>query len=133
MLDANKVYNFFENNTKSCQIRLSKVLGEGGMCVAYEGWLIDEQNYEHRGVLKEYYPANLKLKRDDNSNLIIIKQQLFDEGKKMFLASYEKNLMFSNLAGTTNTTVSPHKILYAHNTIYMWMQFNNGVPYDVTV
>ena len=82
--------------------------------------------------MKEFYPYDLAIKRDEKYSLFPDEkyQLLFEQKKSDFIRAYNKNIEIKNTVGLMNYTVDAENIFEFNNTCYIVSRCFEGVTYD---
>ena len=103
-----------ENDT----FEIVKSIGEGANCVVYE--VIKKKNdYEYKYYLKECYPFNADISRNDDGSLIWLNEGEKEKSLANFKNAYSTLLKIYNNEYFTNSTSIPVEIYEANDTIYI--------------
>lgn len=129
-----KIYlsdNCGENN-KNYEYIIKEITGFGASCIVYEAYYEDSFGIKHLVRLKEFYPVYMDITRGENLNLIVKDEyiQKFKEEGKLFKQAYKKNVLFQMNLETLNSTGNVQNFFYGNNTMYMIVNYNNGMSYD---
>ena len=113
------------------KIILREEVGRGASCIVYNAEQIDKIGVRHNVRVKECYPAQLFLERDESGNLTesVSDKDKFVAAKARFLQSYEKNSAIRNTLGLVNSTVNVSNFLFKNNTCYSVANFDEGRDY----
>lgn len=119
IIDANKKYTIVEE------------IGRGASCIVYEASYLDTIEQKHFVRIKECYPSNMRIERNEEGNLHTIEayQNYFLEAKQEFKETYEKSVYFKTIQGLTNSVVSTMDLYMIHNTYYVIMICVEGQDY----
>ena len=113
-----------ELNSKIYTVK--SVIGDGATCVVYSAEYKDNKGYPHRVNIKECYPYNASISREDT----ILKWELDDE-KEKHLKSFDTTYKKLNVWQEGISNVSVYDICDANNTKYIIMEHNKGcVTFD---
>lgn len=117
------------------RVIVEEELGRGASCIVYAASYVDLVGAKHVVRIKECYPVNLKIKRQENLVLkcedSIIDQ--FNIAKEKFLKAYESNVLVKNKLGLTNSTTDAISIKPKNNTWYSVIANIEGVDYRTNV
>ena len=119
-----KIGDTLEMNNRTYTIK--SVLGDGATCIVYSAEYKDYMGYSHRVNIKECYPYNVNLVRD-NKCLIWESEQEKSEYLERFIQTYDTLMSWQD----ANETVNVFDVFELNNTIYLVMEPNkNSVTYD---
>lgn len=103
-------------------VRIETVIGYGGSCIAYKGYLCDSiggNRYERSVVIKELYPRSLNIERLPDQSLSIdgSDQKSYDFYKKDFCKGQTEHSKYYEMSTVTSL---PRTFIYgeANNTFY---------------
>ena len=113
------------------KIILHEEVGRGASCIVYNAAQIDKIGVSHNVRVKECYPVQLFLERDEFGNLTanLSDNDKFTAEKNRFRKSYEKNSAIRNTPGLVNSTVNVGNFLFKNNTCYSVANFDEGQDY----
>lgn len=119
-------------NNKTYEYIIKEITGFGASCIVYEAYYNDSLGIKHLVRLKEFYPVYMDITRDENLNLIVKDEyiQKFEEEGNLFKQAYNKNVLFQMNLDTLNSTGNVQNFFYGNNTMYMIVNYNNGMSYD---
>ena len=120
------------NNKVIHEFVIDDVVGFGATCIVYDAHYYDSNNCKHIVRIKECYPINLNITRDDNVNLNIpeINKGKFKVSLNRFEDTYKKNVDFQLNKELVNTTSIAQGLYTANGTKYIVQNYNNGTAYD---
>ena len=103
-------------------------IGNGASCVVYHA--VCEDKTEH--LLKEYYPRNLDLERNDDGVLVVPehKREIFDKGLQRFRNGNERQKEVRLLEHLKNSTSNIQGYFYGNGTEYIDMTVFSGKTYN---
>lgn len=113
------------------KIQIMNEIGRGASCIVYDAMLFDSTDIMHRVRIKELYPINLPLERDENNNLTCV-EEFIDKlkvAKQRFRETYFQGIEFRNTLGLTNSTINSTDIFEVNNTYYVIMALDEGTEY----
>ncbi|MDO5011734.1 MAG: NB-ARC domain-containing protein [Intestinibacter bartlettii] len=121
-----------ENCKKIYEYVIKEVTGFGASCIVYGAYYEDSLGIKHLVRLKEFYPVCMDISRDENLNLDVKDEykQKFNEEGNLFIKAYKNNTLFQSNLETLNSTGNVQNFLYGNNTMYMVVNYNNGISYD---
>lgn len=121
-----------ENEQPTYEYTIKGITGFGASCIVYEAYYLDSVGIEHLVRLKEFYPAYMEIARDADLNLVVKEEHREDFKKSwdLFYDAYEKNTLFQSNLDTLNSTGNAQNLLFGNNTMYMVVNYNNGISYD---
>lgn len=121
-----------ENEQSTYEYTIKGITGFGASCIVYEAYYLDSVGIEHLVRLKEFYPAYMEIVRDADLNLVVKEEHREDFKKSwdLFYDAYEKNTLFQSNLDTLNSTGNAQNLLFGNNTMYMVVNYNNGISYD---
>lgn len=128
LLDNGKTYDFI-NKRSHIKYEISKCIGLGGNSVVYEVFCNDNEI----GVLKELYPFDLSIERDDDGNLIVNGKDiaLFEYRKEEFAKLPVKRRFLLELSSKIASTLPEHCQMYeGRNTLYFFQSKTIGKCYS---
>ena len=108
-------------------------IGRGGSCIVYEAEYIDHIDLKHRVRIKEFYPYQVKLKREEDGKLSCIDQKaekVFEEKRKLFVSGYYKNIELQYDDDFMNTSVDAREIMEDNGTVYLVYSVDGGMTLD---
>lgn len=110
----------FESQETSMRFFIESELGRGASCIAYNAYFLDNIGQKAEVIIKECFPSNLHIKRDENNNLLVEKRdfQKFETEKALFLRTYEVKHGLQD-AAKTNSIETSLNIFLQNNTIYL--------------
>ena len=105
---------------------IEAVIGAGATCIVYSAYYLDSLSHAHRVNIKECYPFNAQIERDQkclNWNI---------EGERAqftasFRIAYEKLMIWQNESFAVNV----FDLCEANNTLYLIMTADKGKTFDV--
>ena len=103
-------------------------IGSGASCVVYHA--VCEDKTEH--LLKEYYPRNLDLERNEEGVLLVPehKREMFDKGLQRFRNGNERQKEVRLLEHLKNSTSNIQGYFYGNGTEYIDMTVFSGQTYN---
>lgn len=121
-----------ENEQPTYEYTIKGITGFGASCIVYEAYYLDSVGIEHLVRLKEFYPAYMEIVRDADLNLVVKEEHRedFEKSWDLFYDAYEKNTLFQSNLDTLNSTGNAQNLLFGNNTMYMVVNYNNGISYD---
>lgn len=126
-LNNNGLIEFVER--PGIKFEIKSLIGKGASCVVYHA--IASDNTEH--LLKEYYPKNLELSRNDDGRIVVPEKEAiaFEQGLLRFQkgAEQQKVIRLSN-ESLKNFTCNVQGYYQANGTEYIDMTCFNGNTYD---
>ena len=111
----------------SVKFHIKAHIGSGASCVVYHA--VCEDKTEH--LLKEYYPRNLDLERNDDGVLVVPehKREIFDKGLQRFRNGNERQKEIRLLEHLKNSTSNIQGYFYGNGTEYIDMTVFSGQTY----
>lgn len=111
---------------------LTDKIGSGASCIVYGAVYKDNQQQTHNVRIKEFYPYNLVIERNENFSLCPNEKDRisFEEKKSDFIKAYNKNVQIKNTVGLTNYTVDAENIFELNNTCYIVTRCFEGATFD---
>lgn len=121
-----------ENEQPTYEYTIKGITGFGASCIVYEAYYLDSVGIEHLVRLKEFYPAYMEIVRDADLSLVVKEEHRedFEKSWDLFREAYEKNTLFQSNLDTLNSTGNAQNLLFGNNTMYMVVNYNNGISYD---
>lgn len=121
-----------ENEQPTYEYTIKGITGFGASCIVYEAYYLDSVGIEHLVRLKEFYPAYMEIDRDEALSLVVKEEHRedFEKSWDLFCEAYEKNTLFQSNLDTLNSTGNAQNLLFGNNTMYMVVNYNNGISYD---
>ncbi|MDY4575682.1 MAG: NB-ARC domain-containing protein, partial [Intestinibacter sp.] len=121
-----------ENEQPTYEYTIKGITGFGASCIVYEAYYLDSVGIEHLVRLKEFYPAYMEIDRNEDLNLVVKEdhREDFEKSWDLFREAYEKNTLFQSNLDTLNSTGNAQNLLFGNNTMYMVVNYNNGISYD---
>ena len=117
----------YRKDGSSANFHITKCIGRGSSCVVYHA---TDANTEH--LLKEYYPRNLDIERDDTGKLTIpeINMEQFEFGRERFHNGGEMQMALRLEEKLKNYTSNVQGNYYGNGTEYIDMTCFAGCTYD---
>lgn len=121
-----------EKEQPTYEYTIKGITGFGASCIVYEAYYLDSVGIEHLVRLKEFYPAYMEIDRNEDLNLVVKEEHRedFEKSWDLFREAYEKNTLFQSNLDTLNSTGNAQNLLFGNNTMYMVVNYNNGISYD---
>lgn len=121
-----------EINQPIYEYTIKGITGFGASCIVYEAYYVDSRNIKHLVRLKEFYPAYMEIDRDEDLSLVVKEEcrEDFEKSWDLFCDAYEKNILFQSNLDILNSTGNAQNLLFGNNTMYMVVNYNNGISYD---
>ncbi|MGN0466730.1 MAG: NB-ARC domain-containing protein [Lachnospiraceae bacterium] len=118
---------FNENN----KYIIEEEIGRGSSCLVYTASYEDELGQKHWVRIKECYPYNVDISRNEKGELIAAfsYEKKFADAKDNFRKGYEKNVFLKRTLGLMNSTVEAVNIFIHNNTLYSVMGCVEGKDY----
>lgn len=119
----------FQNHAKGMMhFVVTDVLGEGGSCIVYNGYYLNNTNTKTTVRIKECYPYKLHLERDEDNFLLVSEgeEKLFLEYKERVVRSFEVANELHESSGLNNFTSNMYDIYEANNTVYIVSSYVEG-------
>ncbi|MGN9019696.1 protein kinase domain-containing protein [Lachnospiraceae bacterium HCP1S3_C3] len=117
----------FENKI----FKISGEIGRGANCIVYDASTTDSAGTVHNVRIKECYPCNLSIAREDGE-LKLAEEDIdrYSLSKERFIQAYKNNVSFRGMSGIINSTVNSTDIFESNNTIYTVMSMDEGICYS---
>lgn len=117
----------FENKI----FKISGEIGRGANCIVYDASTADSAGTVHNVRIKECYPCNLSIAREDGK-LKLAEGDIdrYSLSKERFIQAYKNNVSFRGMSGIINSTVNSTDIFESNNTIYTVMSMDEGICYS---
>ena len=113
------------------QYEVESVSGQGASCVVYKARYSDDEKQSHLVQIKEFYPYNLSICREQNShNLICTDTEQFESEKCRFIDKAKKLASLNNDETTNSGTPSQVEIFELNNTAYSVVAYDAGNIYN---
>ena len=110
---------------------IETVSGTGASCVVYKARYCDDKKQSHLVQIKEFYPYNLEIYREKNSNnLICTDAEQFEFEKCRFINNAKKLASFNNDEITNSGTPFQVEIFETNNTAYSVVAYDAGDIYS---
>ncbi len=109
--------------------RITDVIGMGASCIVYTAVYTDLQGNEFAVRLKELYPADCEIIREDNNSLRCSSDE-FEKYLTRFTDGYQKQLKFRQLPESMNSISNIQGIYEGNCTVYIAMSCQNGISID---
>ena len=118
-------------NNNGTGYQITDEVGRGANCIVYNASYVDFTGIEHLVRVKELYPIYLLINRDEKFEIHCDEKNMekFEEAKKRFETSFEKNVKFRNTYGIMNSTVNSTYSFAANETMYVVMNLDEGEDY----
>ena len=110
--------------------RIVSEIGRGGSCIVYEAEYKDNFNLVHRVRIKEFYPYQVNLERNDSGFLFCVDSKselVFNEKKKLFERGYSVNVQLQSDDDFINTSVDAREIVEDNGTVYLIYSLDGGI------
>ena len=110
------------------QFVVTDVLGQGGSCIVYNGYYLNNINAQSTVRIKECYPYKLHLQRDNDNGLLVPdnEKKAFAEYKARTAKSFEVANELHESSGLTNLTSNLNDNYEAKNTVYIVSSYMEG-------
>lgn len=110
---------------------IKREIGRGASCIVYEATYKDAKDLAHIVRIKEFFPFDVLIERENDKLVVNLSNQLrYEELKKHFEKAYEKNVQIKKLVGLMNYTVDSLETFSENNTIYSIMTTIEGEDYE---
>lgn len=111
--------------------KIIREIGRGASCIVYEATYTDAKELEHYVRIKEFFPFEVNIERE-NDELIVKSgyQAKYAELKKQFEEAYLKNVEIKKIVGLVNYTVDSLETYEKNNTVYSIMTTIEGEDYE---
>ena len=118
----------YREDGSNVKFHIKAHIGSGASCVVYHA--LCEDKTEH--LLKEYYPRNLNLERDEGGVLIVPehKREVFDKGLERFRYGNERRKAVRLSENLKNFTSNVQGYFYGNGTEYIDMTVFSGRTYS---
>ena len=113
-------------------ITIVNEVGRGMHCIVYDATYKDKLAIQHYIRIKECYPYDLLLERDNQGNIVARNEKAnesFRVEKENFSLAYKKNIEMKNTKGLINSTTNPTDIITYNNTTYIVLTWDEGQDY----
>lgn len=110
------------------QVYIERVIGEGASCIVYDGFFVDVPGVKERCRLKECYPLDAKIRRQDN-------RLVWDDpaekltAQKHFQSIMQKSIELHNEPDVGNRIVKSN-YYEDHDNFYLIMDIHHGQTLD---
>ncbi len=108
---------------------IDEVLGDGATCIVYSAHVADGMNNIHHYRIKECYPYNADIERE-NGFLIWRNNEEKESAIRKFKEAYERLISLQNQSNIGNSITDVMDIGEANNTIYQIINLKHGHSYD---
>ena len=127
-LKPNTELRFLNQVNGQMQFVVTDVLGQGGSCIVYNGYYLNNINAQSTVRIKECYPYKLHLQRDNDNGLLVPdnEKKAFAEYKARTAKSFEVANELHESSGLTNLTSNMYDIYEANNTVYIVSSYMEG-------
>jgi len=112
---------------KAFRFKILKTIGMGASCIVYTAVYEDAEKNQFFVRLKECYPAELEISRNQNQNLVISDSENFQKELQHFTDGYQKQLKFQTIPENMNTISNIQGIYQGNHTKYIAMSCQNGI------
>ncbi len=111
------------------EYEIKEKIGDGASCIVY---LAENCLNSRKVLIKELYPAELGIFRDELNTLIIptSSQETFEEYKEKLKRAVQLQIEFHNAEDSCNSTCDAEEIIEYNNTLYVIMGRVVGESYD---
>ena len=110
---------------------ITREIGRGASCIVYEATYKDAKDLAHIVRIKEFFPFDVLVERENDKLVVNSSSQLrYEELKKHFEEAYEKNVQIKALVGLMNYTVDSLETFSENNTVYSIMTTIEGEDYE---
>ena len=107
---------------------IESVNGEGGSCIVYDGYYINNAGKRSSVKIKECYPYKLHLTRSETGNLEVSdsEREEFERCKAWFRQAFDMANELHETAGLVNTTTNVWDIYEENHTVYIISSYAEG-------
>lgn len=107
---------------------VTDVYGQGGSCIVYNAYYLNNKNTRNTVRIKECYPYKLHLTRAEDNCLIATEaeERQFAEYKQRMVTTFEVAHNLHESRGLTNLTINMYDIYEANNTVYIVSSYSEG-------
>ena len=119
----------FQNHAKGMMhFVVTDVLGEGGSCIVYNGYYLNNTNTKTTVRIKECYPYKLHLERDEDNYIRVreVEERLFLEYKERVVQSFKIANELHESSGLNSFTSNMYDVYEANNTVYIVSSYDEG-------
>lgn len=127
-LKLNTVLRFINHAKGKMEFVVGDVIGQGGSCLVYSGYYINNANTKNSVIIKECYPYKLHITRGAQEELIVPEDEAeaFLEYKNRIRKSFDISHDLHESSGLTNLTSNIYDIYEANNTMYIVSSYAEG-------
>ena len=112
------------------KFHICQEIDRGGSSIVYDGSYRDSVDMVHPVRLKECYPRQEGLYRDDNGKIFAgTGQEGLKKARKKFVDAYRTQVEISRKAGLSNRVLHAFQLYYGNNTMYTVMDYMEGTDY----
>lgn len=132
MLDNRKALETgYELTIENHKYIILNKIGKGSSCIVYGAKYVDSADIRHKVRIKECYPYNMAIKRNEKGELVVSEEnrEKFEKSKENFYKAYEENVILNNLPDLTNSTPDAINIYELNHTWYIVMTYVEGEDY----
>ena len=115
-------------NQDGRQYFIESVNGEGGSCIVYDGYYINNAGKRSSVKIKECYPYKLHLNRSETGALVVVdaEKEEFERYKTWFRQTFEVANELHETAGLVNATTNVWDIYEWNDTVYIVSSYAEG-------
>ncbi len=111
---------------------IRKEIGRGANCIVYDAFYIDNIQEKHTVRIKECYPCEGTILREQNTNALLIDKDFdFENVLIEFEKAYKKNITFrETFSNLVNSTSDSRELCKANNTCYIISNYIAATDYE---
>ena len=132
-LTENSEIVLYEIDTlKEYKFKILETVGMGASCIVYNAVFKDTESNQFFVRLKEFYPSELKIIRNQNQELVISDKEIFHKELQHFTDGYKKQMKFRTYPESMNSISNIQGIFEGNNTKYIAMSCQNSIRFEKT-
>ncbi|MBP3761480.1 MAG: hypothetical protein J6I55_08430, partial [Ruminococcus sp.] len=117
---------------KEYKFKILETVGMGASCIVYNAVFEDTESNQFFVRLKEFYPSELKIIRNQNQKLVISDNEFFQRELQHFTDGYKKQMKFRTYPESMNSISNIQGIFEGNNTKYIAMSCQNSIRFEKT-
>lgn len=112
---------------KTFRFKILETVGMGASCIVYTAVYEDAEKNQIFVRLKECYPAELEISRNQKQELVISDTEIFRKELQHFTDGYQNQLKFRTIPESMNSISNIQGIYQGNDTKYIAMSCQNGI------